>query len=101
MSDILYSVVSPLGKQNVKKIHVAPAINTLENKRIGMFWAAFANGDILLEAVNKRLHERFPNIETVFLNPGRTRKPSEYADPTIGEIGIEAKIDAAIATVGG
>jgi hypothetical protein len=97
----VYSVVSPIGIPATRVITPAKPLDTLAGKKIGLCWAAFGNGDVLLAAFEKLLHKRYPDIETVYINPGKDRKPSEYSDPSIMEVAREAEIDAAIVTVGG
>ena len=96
-----YKVVSPLGLPDEREITPADPLETLDGKRIGMVWAAFGNGDVLLEALGELIKKRFPTAEPVNMNPGRDLKPSEYSDPTITEVALESRIDAAIVTVGG
>ena len=96
-----YSVVCPLGLPDVHEITPAVPLDTLDGKRIGMVWAAFGNGDVLLEALGEIIKRRFPSAELVNMNPGKDLKPSEYSDPSIMEVALENKIDAAIVTVGG
>ncbi|MDR0852393.1 MAG: hypothetical protein LBN36_07845 [Clostridiales Family XIII bacterium] len=76
-------------------------MDTLEGKRIGLVWAAFGNGDVLLEALGALIKERYPSAELVHMNPGKNLKPSEYSDPSIMDVARENEIDAAIVTVGG
>ena len=99
MSD--YSVVSPLGLVKEREIVPATPLDTLEGKRIGLVWAAFGNGDVLLEALGELIKQRYPSAELVPMNPGKDLKPSEYSDPSIMEVARENNIDAAIVTVGG
>ena len=96
-----FSVVSPLGLIKERRIVPAPPLDVLDGKRVGMVWAAFGNGDVLLEALGELIMKRFPTAELVYMNPGKDRKPSEYSDPSIMDVARESKIDAAIVTVGG
>jgi len=94
-------VVAPIGLVKEREIVPAPPLDTLDGKRIGMVWAAFGNGDVLLEALGELIKKRYPSAELVNMNPGKDLKPSEYSDPSIMEVARENKIDAAIVTVGG
>ena len=96
-----FSIVSPLGLIKERKFAPAPPLDVLEGKRIGMVWAAFGNGDVLLEALGELIIKRYPSAELVYMNPGKNLKPSEYSDPSIMEVAQENRIDAAIVTVGG
>ena len=96
-----FKVVAPLGIVKEREIVPAAPLDFLDGKRIGMVWAAFGNGDVLLEALGELIKKRYPTAELVNMNPGKDLKPSEYSDPSIMEVARESMIDAAIVTVGG
>ena len=101
MEETIFQVLKPTGKLRERDIPSAPPLDTLEGKRIGMVWAAFGNGDVLLEVISELLKKKFPTCELIQMNPGKDLKPSEYSDPSIMEVARENNIDAAIITVGG
>ena len=100
MLNEIYEVVKPTGKPSERDIRPAAPLDTLEGKRIGMIWAAFGNGDVLLDVLAGLIKKSYPTCELVAMNPGKDLKPSEYSDPSIADVAHENKIDAAIVTIG-
>ncbi len=58
-------VLNPEGKIVKKGKTLAPRLETLEGKKIGLVWNGKPNGDKLLNEVGKLLKERYPTAETV------------------------------------
>ena len=58
-------VLNPEGKIVKKGKALAPRLETLEGKKIGLVWNGKPNGDKLLNEIGKLLKERYPTAETV------------------------------------
>jgi hypothetical protein len=59
-------VLNPEGKIIKKGKSLAPRLETLEGKKIGLVWNGKPNGDKLLNEIGDLLKERYPTAETVF-----------------------------------
>ena len=64
-NDVTLEVLDPTGDIVVKgKVGLASRLNVLEGKTIGLVWNGKKHADILLDAVEGLLHERFPTIKS-------------------------------------
>ena len=101
----LYKVVSPLGEQapglDTGKSSSGPDVRDLHGKKIGMVWAAFTNGNVLLESFMDLLPERFDGIDFIKIPSGENLSWGDHPDVSIGKVAKEAGVDAAIISVGG
>lgn len=61
----LYSVVSPLGDSTVVKSAMAPRLNTLEGKTVGMVWNHSFKADITFPAIEASLKQQYPGIKII------------------------------------
>ena len=61
----VYSVVSPLGEPTVKPITMAPRLDTLAGKTVGMVWNQAFNADITLPAIAEALKAKYPDIKII------------------------------------
>jgi hypothetical protein len=61
----VYSVVSPLGEPTVKPITMAPRLDTLAGKTVGLVWNEAFNADITLPAIAEALKARYPDIKII------------------------------------
>ncbi|MDQ3815410.1 MAG: hypothetical protein M3347_15945 [Armatimonadota bacterium] len=61
----VYSVVSPLGNSTVKKSAMAPRLNTLEGKTVGMVWNHSFRADITFPAMEASLKQQYPGIKII------------------------------------
>jgi hypothetical protein len=61
----VYSVVSPLGDPTVKVVAMAPRLDTLAGKTVGMVWNQAFNADITLPAIAEALKEKYPDIKII------------------------------------
>ncbi len=110
----VYEVVSPLGESIAEKNYsdarvkaksgkFAPAapVQDLNGKKIGLVWSAFTNGNVFLEAMQGLLAARFKGMEFVKLPGGRGLHWGDHPDESMADLAREARLDAAIAAVGG
>ena len=65
-SRVELEVLNPEGKIVKKEKSLAPRLETLEGKKIGLVWNGKPNGDKLLNEIGDLLKERYPTAETVF-----------------------------------
>lgn len=65
VQDGVYEVVSPLGEPTAKMIEMAPRLDTLEGKTIGMIWNRGFRGDETFPIIEKMLRERFPTVKLI------------------------------------
>jgi hypothetical protein len=108
-----YEVVSPLGEpvggggpgagasQTGGRIPPAAPLADLAGKRIGLVWSAFKNGNVFLEAMEKLIGARFRDVDFVKLPAGRNLRWGDHPHESMAELAREARLDAAIAAVGG
>ncbi len=97
----VYEVVSPLGKQASERIVSAPAISSLEGKKIGFIWTMFANGNVLGEAFMDLLEkQRVKGLKLIKLPPGKGLRWGDIPDKSVGAVVKEAGVDAAVVTIG-
>jgi hypothetical protein len=61
----VYNVVSPLGDSTVKKSVMAPRLNTLEGKTVGMVWNHSFKADITFPAIEASLKQQYPGIKII------------------------------------
>ncbi len=106
----LYEVLSPVGQDPNAKHGAAPGsgkfppaapLADLRDKKIGLIWTVFTNGNVLLKAFQDLLAKRFPTMKFVELPPGRNAKWGDYPDLSLPVFARESGIDAAIVTAGG
>lgn len=97
----MYEAVKPLGRSGVKEFQPARPLDSLEGKKIGLFWTIFTNGDKLADVLEEGLRKQYRDIEVVKLPAGKNVKWGDYPDESIGEVVQEAEIDAGIVLVGG
>ncbi len=100
-----YEIVSPVGEdrsgiQGSGNFAPAPPLPDLNDRKIGLIWTEFTNGDVLLEAFEALLGRRYPSLRFIKLAPGRNAEWGGSPDPTLREFVREQGIDAAIVTAG-
>jgi hypothetical protein len=113
-ASLVYEVVSPLGESIAEKRNTdarveaksgkfAPAapLRGLNYKKIGLVWSAFTNGNVFLEAMQGLLAARFNGLEFVKLPGGKGLHWGDHPDESMADLAKEARLDAAIAAVGG
>ena len=96
MGEVTLEVLDPTGVTIAKKKSLAPRLETLEGKKIGLVWNRKPNGDVLLDEIGKVLKERYPSVEAIPC-------PLSYCCRLLppGELeGIAKGIDAAVSTGG-
>ncbi len=104
-SEPLYEIVSPIGEDRNTLVGSgafapAPPLPDLNDRKIGLIWTEFTNGDVLLEAFEALLAERYPSLRFVKMAPGRNAEWGGSPDPTLAEFVREQGIEAAIVTAG-
>jgi len=114
MPKVLYEVVSPLGEPPAEKrtsdargksasgkIAPAPSLRDLNGKKIGLIWTALTNGDLLLEAFQDLLSNRFAEMEFVKLPGGKGQNWGGHPNESVADLAREAGLDAVIVAIGG
>jgi hypothetical protein len=104
-----YEVVSPSGEPVGESrtgaaggtIPPAPPIADFTGKRVGLVWSAFKNGNVFLEAMEDLIGARFGSVEFVKLPAGRNLRWGDHPHESMADLAREARLDAAIAAVGG
>jgi len=104
-SEPVYEIVSPIGEDRSKlagsgKFTSAPPLPDLNGRKIGLIWTEFTNGDVLLDAFEALLGERYPSLRFVRMAPGRNTEWGGSPDPTLTDLVRDQGIDAAIITAG-
>jgi hypothetical protein len=97
-----YEVLSPLGEapRQAAAARSAAPVDTLQGKKLGLFWNGFTNGNLLLEAFAELLARCYPAMQFVKLKSGRDLEWGTYPDRSLTDIAREAGIHAAIAGPG-
>lgn len=65
LAEPVYRVVSPLGEPTLKPITMAPRLDTLAGKTVGMVWNEAFNADITLPAIAEALKATYPDIKII------------------------------------
>ena len=61
----VYKVVSPLGESIVKTTAMAPRLETLAGKTVGLVWNRSFRSDVTLPAIAEALKKQYPGIKIV------------------------------------
>ena len=61
--DARSKIVSPVGESAVRTTSMAPALDTLEGKTIGMIWNAGFMGETVFPIIEEMLRERYPGVK--------------------------------------
>jgi len=62
-------ILNPVAQVSTRSSVLAPRLNSLENKRIGLYWNAQVNGDILLRRAAQLLEGKYKGLQLTFV-PG-------------------------------
>jgi hypothetical protein len=84
-------ILNPVAHVSTRKSGLAPRLNTLENKRIGLYWNAQVNGDVLLRRVAQLLENRYKGMKLTFI-PGSMVGTREQLDAAKTFDGVIASI---------
>ncbi|MBW1612618.1 MAG: hypothetical protein JRJ57_01315 [Deltaproteobacteria bacterium] len=96
MGSVTLEVLRPTGLEVAEEISLAPRLNVLDGKRIGLVWNHKDYGDRLLDEVEKLLNERYPTAEL-----SRWQLKECCKRPPEGELeAIAAEVDAVIYSLG-
>ena len=94
------NVYCPTGVTIAKKyLDIAPRVDTLEGKRIGLLWNGKPNGDVFLNRVAELLEKNYKDIEIIKfweVDPGGTALVTKYSDELLDR--IADSIDIVIAS---
>jgi hypothetical protein len=60
-------ILNPVAQVSTRSSGLAPRLDTLENKRIGLYWNAQVNGDVLLRRVTELLENKYKGIKVTFV----------------------------------
>ena len=93
MSKVSAEIVNPVAKFDNGTITPAASLNSLQGKKIALWWNGKAKGDIALNAIAARLKKEY-GVETELFTQGWPHGDEVYARVA------EAKCEAAIATTG-
>jgi hypothetical protein len=88
-------VLNPVAPRVTTEVVPAPRLDTLDGKRIGLWWNRKQNGDVALAALARALGERYPRAEFVnfaFSRPTTLNHPEAY--DTVVASGVEAVLAA-------
>jgi hypothetical protein len=98
----VYKVVSPLGEGIVKTTAMAPRLDTLNGKTVGMVWNRSFQSDVTLPAIAEALKKQYPGVKIVPYSalpmaplpepPGAPRKESEALQAAYKAKGCDAVI---------
>ena len=98
----VYKVVSPLGESTVKTAAMAPRLETLAGKTVGMVWNRSFKSNVILPAIAEALKKQYPTIKIVPYSempmaplpepPGEPRKESEALQAAFKAKGCDAVI---------
>jgi hypothetical protein len=64
-ADAVYKMVSPLGESTAKPVAMAPRLQTLDGKTVGMVWNHAFKADVTHAAIAEELKKRYPGIKIV------------------------------------
>jgi hypothetical protein len=103
--DPQYHVVSPIGDARdasgrQKLAAGASPLDTLRGKKLGLIWAVFANGDIVLRAFREHLATRYPDLQFVEMPPGRGLNWGDHPEASVAELARENGLHAAVVAAG-
>lgn len=101
-SDPTYAVVWPRSPLGVRPARLAPRLDSLDGRRIGLLWDYMFRGEELFPVLARELTARYPGVEFVGYDVfGNVHGPDEAQ--VVGEIPsvIAARgVDAVVAGVG-
>lgn len=60
-----WELVNPEGTLAIEPIEIAPRIDSLEGKKVGLKWNGKPNGNLFLDRVAELLEEQVPNVEII------------------------------------
>ncbi|MFH1652256.1 MAG: hypothetical protein ABID87_09195 [Chloroflexota bacterium] len=93
-----WELLVPEAPVKALRTDVAPGIEKIAGKRVGLFWNLKPNGEVFLLRAGERLRERFPDISLQEFLPGKpdmTRGASPAALKEVAE-----KCDVVILSTG-
>jgi hypothetical protein len=95
-------VVSPLGRDTVKRTGAAPRLETLHGKTLGEVWNGVFKGDVTFPIIRKLLQTRYPDLKVIPYtdfphapgsdNPARQRELAQQIATLAREKGCHAVI---------
>ena len=72
-----------------KYLDITPRVDTLEGKRVGLWWNGKPNGDVFLNRVAELLEKNYKNIEIIKfweVDPEGTAVSNKYSDELLDRI---------------
>lgn len=66
-----WELLIPEASSRIVKGRLAARLDTLEGKRIGLFWNTKPNGDVYLRRIGELIKERFNNVKIIEFMPGK------------------------------
>src|SRR5215470_5709171 len=84
-------ILNPVAHVSTRSSVLAPRLDTLENKRIGLYWNAQVNGDVLLRHVARLLESRYKGLKLTLV-PGSIVGTKEQLDAAKTYDGVIASI---------
>jgi hypothetical protein len=102
MPEEKYEVVSPVAERHVKRINMAPRLDTLEGKTICELWNESFNANITFSTIRELLKKNYRGIKVIpctdmpihhtMEDAGITNAPSETLIASLKEKGCDAVI---------
>ena len=84
-------ILNPVAQVSTRNSGLAPRLDTLENKRIGLYWNAQINGDVLLRHAAQLLENRYRGLKLTLI-PGSMVGTREQLDAAKSYDGVIASI---------
>lgn len=81
--DVTLEVLNPVASRVIEPVQPAPRLDTLDGKRILMFFCGKHNGDLFLDRLQEGLETRIVDAEYIRFNQGvifASLEPEEWAE---------------------
>ena len=97
-SDPEWEIMVPIAPGRITKAKGAPGLETLDGKRVGLFWNTKPNGDVFLLRIGEHLKKRFKNIQLIEFMPGKG--DSAIGAPAVALKKAATRCDAVLLSTG-
>jgi hypothetical protein len=89
-----FKVLNPLGEEQGAEAFIAPHIEDLTGRKVGLFWNGKHNGDVVLSEIGKQIKSKF-TIDSLIrfdhgyegIGPAAIKKIAESSDLVISSLG--------------
>jgi hypothetical protein len=82
----IIEVLNPVAPSRTAEIRIGSKVDSIEGKRIGLFWNRKPNGDLVLSRIGDLLKNRYPDIEVGWLE-GKNDPAQSAPEATLKEAG--------------